>query len=147
MYLYELKKFLEQNVKIKHAYVTPCDMLPTDFELPAVFIINLSPAFQPGSHWVALYIDNCGHGVYFDSYGCMPNICEIKHFIKLHCKSVTHNEQQLQQLHTRFCGHYSALFAYYMTQGMQMNDFLSHFGNNLAVNDALIYKMYNNISK
>jgi len=33
-------------------------------------VCNLDPSDQPGTHWVAIYVDSSGtHAEYFDSYG------------------------------------------------------------------------------
>ena len=54
--------------------VFPADMLPMRWTPPATIVANTDPHSQPGSHWVAMYLDNDGHCVYFDSYGVPPGI-------------------------------------------------------------------------
>lgn len=58
MFLYELLNFAKHQINSQNIYIKPCDCLPSHFKLPAGFIINLSKAADPGTHWVALVIDS-----------------------------------------------------------------------------------------
>lgn len=147
MYLYELKDFLERKINSHNLYVTSCDRLPSNIKLPSFFIINLSPSTSPGTHWVALTIDVDGIAYYFDSYGFKPENPMIRSFIKMHSKRFEYCHRQLQQLQSRVCGKYAALFLYYWERGCSMNDFLKKFSCNLVLNDALVEKMYDYVQK
>ena len=39
---------------------------------PIAIVTNLDTSNKPGSHWIAIYIDRNGYGIYFDSYGLAP---------------------------------------------------------------------------
>ncbi len=41
-------------------------------KVPVKMIVNLDPASQDGSHWVALYRNAQGDGFYFDTFGQPP---------------------------------------------------------------------------
>lgn len=142
MYQYELDNFLSHKLPHRNYFVGPYDLLPADFNLPAAFIFNTSSSFDPGTHWQALVILEDGAGYFFDSYGRKPEIKEIKRFIRLHCRSITFNCNQLQQTNSHFCGHYCAMFVYFLSNNVTLDEYLSHFTKNLYVNDIVIEKMY-----
>lgn len=110
MYFYELKAFVESKLFEKNISVSSNDMLPCRIKLPAGFIVNLSSSNEPGSHWVALWINEKRLCYYFDSYGFPPRTKEISKFIALHSREVVYNMRQLQQLHSKTCGNYAACF-------------------------------------
>jgi len=147
MMLFQLENFLRKNIKNENFFVRPCDLLPSRFNLPASFLINLSSSQSAGSHWVSLFIDSLGRGSYFDSYGMLPTVAPIKHFIKFHCKTVDYNSKQVQQIQSKTCGLYSAVFLLLLSRGLSMNDFLNHFSFNLVLNDLVISKMYAKLDK
>lgn len=63
MYLYELLSFAQQQIDSENVFVTPCNMLPDKFKLPAGFIVNLSKSTEQGTHWVSLAIDSKKKGI------------------------------------------------------------------------------------
>jgi hypothetical protein len=44
--------------------------LPTT---PRMLVCSSDPSTKPGQHWIAIYVDENGHGEYFDTYGRQPN--------------------------------------------------------------------------
>lgn len=60
-----IKPFQRQSI---FKGVFPCDSLPNQFSLPAIFVINLSPHTEGGTHWVAVYIPVNRIAYYFDSF-------------------------------------------------------------------------------
>lgn len=75
--------------------VFPCDSLPKKFSFPAIFIINLSPNTEPGSHWVAICITSKRYAFYFYSFGFPVNNHYISHFLKKHAFKITHNVKHI----------------------------------------------------
>jgi hypothetical protein len=147
MYQYQIFNFLLKNLPHRNFFVGPYDVLPKNFKLPAAFIFNTSSSFEPGTHWQALVISENGTGYFFDSYGMKPMIKEVNHFIRLHCKSIIFNTKQLQQTNSHFCGHYCAMFVYFLTHRLTMDKYLAHFTNNLFINDIVVEQMYNSHDK
>lgn len=153
MYLFQLKNFVEKKIKTK-IHVVPYDMLENiQFTPPCGFIVNLSAASEPGTHWIALWIDpdnksldNCGCYL-FDSYGFDARVDKIKDFLDKYCSKWAHNERQLQQIQTGVCGMYAAAFLYYVSNGLTPAAFLRNFTNNLYVNDYIIEKMYKKLNE
>lgn len=143
MFLFEIKNFLETKIPSQNVFVTACDRLPNNFQLPAGFIINTSRADEVGTHWVALYIDSRGAAYYFDSFGFPPQTMEIQYFIRLHSRRINFNKQQLQRTNSRVCGFYATIFLYYiLALKLSPSHFLSHFSYNLVINDGVINRMY-----
>lgn len=78
---------------------------------PAALIFNTDPHNENGSHWVAIYIDQNGLGMHFDSYGLLPiipqhlhrlqglstlfqlNTAELRIFTKLFSKNLAENDR------------------------------------------------------
>lgn len=119
------------------------DQLPTAFSLPALFIINLSPSSQSGSHWVSLHIDDEGFAFYFDSFGIPPRNFNILRFMKLHSKKYIYNEKQLQHLSSIKCGRFACVFVISVLRDNGFKQLLDKFSNNLKINDIIIEKLYN----
>lgn len=153
MYLFQLKDFVERKIKAE-VHVVPYDLLDKiKFTAPCGFIVNLSAASEPGTHWIALWIgakdknqENCGCYL-FDSYGFDARVDKIREFLRKNCHNWKHNEKQLQQLQTGVCGMYAASFLYYISNGISPAAFLRNFTNNLYINDYVIEKMFKMLNK
>lgn len=123
--------------------VFACNQLPNMFSLPALFIINLSPSSQPGSHWVSLYIDERGSAFYFDSFGMPPRNSDIIRFMRLHSKKSVYNRKQLQHLSSIKCGRFACVFVISILRGAGFKSIFDKFSNNLKINDIVIEGLYN----
>jgi hypothetical protein len=103
------------------------------------FVFNLDPSHKGGSHWVAMYVDIEGGGVYyFDSYatsmGCPPKeIIVLKDRImeglrKLYASQGIRREPVYEYNKIRFqrgnseCGVYSMYFVLQMARGRTFKD-------------------------
>lgn len=114
------------------------DCLPSKVKLPFACIINLSSSTQFGSHWVSLYIDENGRCEYMDSYGLKPKVKYIIYFIKIHSKTLSINNIQLQHVASNTCGKYAAIFLLYKINGGTINNFSKLFSKNTFINDLTI---------
>lgn len=123
--------------------VFACDDLPKNVDLPAAFVINLSPKSSAGTHWVSLFIDQTGVATYFDSYGFAPLNRDILFFINMHSKRLTYNKRQIQHVTSRKCGKFASAFLISEMAGKGLHDFLSNFAENPFINDIIIEKMLN----
>lgn len=119
--------------------VVASDELPIEFTVPHGFIINLSPKRDPGSHWVALYIDENCVGEYMDSFGVPPRVPEIEYFINEKCISCDYNKICLQQYNSNVCGKYAVFFLY---SRFKNNLFYKYFGLNRFINDYNVNKHF-----
>ena len=68
--------------------VYAAEHIPKILSPPAAFVTNLDTANKPGSHWIVIYIDKNGYGVYFDSYGLATTL--------------PHHRDRLQESITKF---------------------------------------------
>lgn len=135
-----IKPFQRQNI---FKGVFPCDSLPNKFSLPAIFVINLSPHTESGSHWVAAYISVNKSAFYFDSFGLPIRNSYILRFLKKHAIRVTYNKSQLQHVTSNKCGKFCCAFAISILEKCPISAFISKFCKNLFVNDIVIENMYN----
>lgn len=126
--------------------VFPCDSLPNRFSLPAIFVINLSPHYEAGTHWVGVYIASDRQAFYFDSFGLPIKNEYIKRFLKNHSVRVTHNKVQLQHIMSNKCGKYCCVFAITVLKNCSISAFVNKFGYNLFINEFVIENMYNYLS-
>lgn len=127
--------------------VYPCDSLPSNFKLPAAFVINLSCHDEPGTHWVAIYIAKSGYSFYFDSFGMKPANFHIQSFLRKHSKSFRYNKQQLQHISSNKCGQFCCVFVVSVLKNCSVDNFLRSFGINLFVNDITVKNMFNYMKK
>jgi hypothetical protein len=70
--------------------VFPIDRIPPPTSVPAAFVVNLDTHTQPGSHWVALFIDRNYKCEFFDSYGLEPNK-QMLQYINKYFSAFKHN--------------------------------------------------------
>lgn len=127
--------------------VFPCDSLPNQFSLPAIFIINLSPHNEPGSHWVSIYISPNRNAFYFDSFGFSIKNEYILRFLREQAIRVTFNEKQLQHITSTKCGKFCCVFAIAILNKSSISSFMNKFSKNLFVNDIVIENMYKYLKK
>ena len=119
------------------------DKIPEITAIPDCFISNLDKEKEPGSHWVAVFIDQDKNGEYFDSYGRMPGKRKIREFLDQNCVSWTWNDKCLQSPYSSVCGHYCMFFLFYRVRGDTMHQCVRGFGSDLEQNDVLVNSFLN----
>jgi len=77
-------------------------------------VVNLDPARDEGSHWVAIYVQNSTTVLYWDSYA-LPVLEPIKEFLE-EFKQVKYNTYPYQKLSTQVCGQYCIFFLYTISE-------------------------------
>lgn len=122
--------------------VFACNTLPRKFKLPALFVVNLSPISESGSHWVGIYIDMRRNCYYFDSFGIQPKNGFILSFLRKHSKKVHYNHNQLQHITSSKCGQYCCVFSVSILRFHTIEYFLRKFSLNLIINEIVIDRMY-----
>jgi len=120
------------------------DTLPLSVNTPIGLIINTDKQDQPGSHWVAIYIDSNGIGEYFDSYGVPPLYEEINVFLFNNCPNgIFCNYVTLQCISCITCGEYCVAYIICrLCDNISYADFISLFTSNPEENDKLIKFYY-----
>ena len=109
---------------------------------PFSIVINLDYSDEPGSHWVALFVDEKNIAIYFDSFG-FPNFNEyFLNFLKINkINTVYCNRFHLQANYSKTCGAYCILFIKMCCNGFSFNEFIKLFSNNKEKNDLISIKI------
>lgn len=100
-------------------------------------VINTDPHTKPGMHWIAIYVDSSGHGLFFDSYGNPPFVPDHINRLRKNCKTFRWNSLQLQSPLSDVCGQFCIMFLQYMSNGLGFEKFISNFSDDLKKNDAI----------
>lgn len=112
--------------------------LPVLVKPPAALIVNLDKSYNPGTHWVVIFINQQKHGYYFDSLG-QPIPKEIKNFLQRNSKVFVRNKTQYQADDSTACGLFCIVYIYFAARGIPIvNKF---YTQDLKRNDTLV-KMY-----
>lgn len=127
--------------------VYAADRVPFNLTLPAALVVNTDPASKPGQHWIAIYIDKNGSGVYFDSYGEQPTSRHHRHRLRQLCKRVEYNRKRLQSLDSTVCGEYCIMFIYNMCSGRTLRSFCNVFSRDTRSNDRIVSQFCSKLLK
>lgn len=143
MYTNEIVEFLERKKMEKFVKVVASDCLPDRVSNNTGLIVNLSPSFEAGSHWVSIYTDSEGNSTYFCSYGMRPRVASILKFLKVKCRSVNFVDACLQRINSQLCGEYCLVFLSHALQYQTpLKSFLEMFSHNAVYNDWLVEKLF-----
>ena len=85
-----------------------------------------------------MYFDKHGTGKYFDNYGLDPGVNGFTAFMERNSNDWVYNNNTVQSLLSRTCGHYCEYFILYHCRGHSMRDIVSRFSLNLIENDRNI---------
>ena len=122
-----------------------CDLLPSRFKKPALFVVNTDPSNRPGEHWIALFINSNGKGEYFDSFGLPPLNENIIKFLLINCPNgFLYNPRTLQCLKCITCGHYCVVYVKLRSIGKTFCNFISLFTTNTFKNEKIVRKIIEN---
>lgn len=121
------------------------DEIPVHWARPAALVFNCDRKNQPGSHWVAVYVDATGHGTFFDSYGFPPIVEEHRRRIRENCSFYEWNTRQLQGETSTTCGHFCLVFLHHMSRTSDFASFCNIFKDSHADNDKIVKRYYERI--
>ena len=120
------------------------DELPENIQFPTGLVVNSDKRDEPGTHWLAIYIDRNGFGEYFDSYGFPPYLDEITKFLFNACPNgYFYNRYILQCLTCITCGQYCTSYLCARFNGIPYSEYISKFTNNPYTNDKIIKNYFN----
>jgi hypothetical protein len=142
---FDLKKTLQKDVFCRNKFkaVLPRDFLPTRVQYPSAYIVNTHPSYKRGEHWLAIYYDENGKGIFFDSFGMSPAFYHLEGFLNKTSKEWEYNKHQLQSFSSMACGYYCLYFIMLCCRGLKLNDIVNLFSkNNFNINDLLISFIY-----
>ena len=83
LYSLDIKNVLKKFRVCKNVFkgVFAADNLPKYFTRPAAFVVNTDKHNLPGSHWIAMFIDQKNTCFFFDSFGMPPTVEDHVNFI------------------------------------------------------------------
>lgn len=140
----EIQKVMRQNVGSSFLGVFPRNRIPSVNTLPCSLVCNTDLDSQLGQHWIAIYLDQCGNGEYYDSYGLPPLHTEFSDFMHKNVDSWIWNTKQVQDRHSVVCGHHCIFYLIHRYKGLDMIEITSMFTDNFFENDAIV-KHYVNL--
>ena len=112
---------------------------------PLGLIINTDPSNKPGTHWVALFINQNNCAEYFDSFGERPICCEIQNFLKINkIKCLKYNKYKIQSIFSSNCGAFCILYLKTRCNKFSFNEFIKLFTANKIYNDAIVERIIEN---
>ena len=105
---------------------------------PIGVIINLDFSDEPGSHWVALYINEQNKAIYFDSFGFINFNEYFLSFLKRNkIEEIIFNKFQIQSFKSNVCGAHCIIFLKMICNSFSFNEILMQFSNNTDKNDFI----------
>lgn len=121
-------------------------LLRLKIESPAFFIINLDVSSMPGSHWIALYIDNSSIEI-FDSLGLEKSTWDRKpsillRFVEKYAKTrKLRISRKIQHDFSNFCGVFS-LFFIILRPFLPFWSICDYFSENLILNHQKLLQFF-----
>ena len=135
-------KSVVELLPVKTKGVFPADLIPKHWEKPAALVFNTDIHTKPGTHWVAIYVNEHGEGIYFDSFGLPPFIEHHIKRIRNNCRIYRWNNRQIQNYTSDVCGHYCVMFLHIMCGSVDFVRFCDIFTTDLHKNDVLVREYY-----
>lgn len=135
--IYEALRKIPANIG-----VFPADRIPEIWTKPTAFVLNTKDHGDAGEHWVAVFVDRNGRGIFFDSFGQQPTIANHLRRIRKNTTVYNYNRRRLQSYDSTVCGQYCVLFLHFMCLGLSLRQFHSLFTNDTMENDKLVLEYY-----
>ena len=110
-------------------------------------VMLLTPSTTPGGHWVAIFFNNPRSAEFFDSYGLHPIVYGLTDFLDSHSSFWDYNWKTLQSLISEVCGHYTLYYILFHSRGCSLAEILTHFSDNVSVNDKTVEYFIQNLLK
>lgn len=136
---WEISKVMRHFPSTKNCFmgVFPSDRIPKDIPFyPCCFIANTDPSWMPGTHWVAVFVENNANIEYFDSYGRRPMSPQMKEFCGT---SYQHNLYAVQSIFSTLCGYFCIYYLVNRCRGNSFSNIMYNFNlNNAVFNENLV---------
>jgi hypothetical protein len=102
---------------------------------PAALIINLDKSYNPGTHWVAVVINQDKSASYFDSLGRKPPKA-IENFLRRNSNVHFFNNIQYQHNDSLHCALFCIVYIYYAVR--EINILPKFHTKDLKKNDTIV---------
>lgn len=133
----EIERFVKQDGTCRGIFqgVFSVDNLP---KKPRLLVCNTDPSSQPGTHWIAIFVDSNRRGEYFDSFGRKPS--EIfEEYMNDNCFEYIYNTKQLQSITSSFCGYYCCFYCMFRCKGFDLSRIVNIFTRDTDLNDSIVH--------
>ena len=110
---------------------------------PKLLVANTDTSDDPGQHWMAISVDGCGNGQFFDSFG-RPPTGTFRDYLNKHCRTLTYNKIQLQSAASELCGQYCVVWCVFISRKVALSSLLSSVYTGL--NDSIIRSIVERIN-
>lgn len=118
----------------------PCDRLPLTKQRPLAIIANLDVAKQPGSHWVALFLDEQARAEFYDPLGGAPTPIIARYLARAAPAGCAYNSIQKQGDFSQKCGEHCVLFVRLKALGFSLCASENFVSRSSLVSDYLVTK-------
>ena len=109
---------------------------------PCAFVFNTEPSHHKFGHWIAIYVQQNGQAIFFDSFGRSPTELGFDEFLKRHSKSWKYNNVLLQNPMSIVCGQHVVVFLITVaTKGKTA--WINKFSSDWLSNDWIVFHIVN----
>ena len=122
------------------------DELPKKVKYPSCFIFNTKPRNHSGEHWVSVFYDQDGRGIFFDSYGQSAKTFRMQSYMDKTSILKPYSNLKRIQGNSTYCGYYCMLFLLTAARG-QTQKFFDYFGDDYLKNDKKLAFLINKYKK
>ena len=151
----ELTRILSSDPYARHCFagVRASDHLTSKKmpKAPSCLIVNTDPCWKPGTHWLAIFMDENRNLEFFDSYGQHPlKYRRVYEFLRWHGKDENEwktNTKQLQGPLSSTCGQFCLYFLLWRCRGVSFEKIMSGFDENGSANDIMVTSFINSLVK
>ena len=141
MNTFQISQILQSDSACSKIYggTWPIDKIPARTQRPICYVINTSPSWHSGTHWIAVFLNNKEHE-FFCSLGTQPPK-EVKRIMKRKNR-LTKSKKRMQGLSSELCGQYCILYIMCRCRGYNLNNFLKCFSDCTKVNDNIVSNFF-----
>ena len=114
---------------------------------PSYLIVNFSPSFSPGTHFIAMIFDEEQTCTYFDPLGLAKAPKIIHDFMKKNSENIKEINRPIQSPFSSYCGFYCMLVIMMHANKMSISSTLLHFPLSSLRNDELCISILTKLFK
>lgn len=113
--------------------------LPRGLNLKSFSLVaNTDPDNRNGQHWIAIHVDENGHGEYYDPFGFPPLHKAFEHFLDRQCTFWTYNYVPIQHPTSIVCGQHCIFYLIMKHKGYQMHQITKLLSKDLHANTYFV---------